>query len=440
MAKTPIPDDWDGSSWCEWAICWPDSELYEGLLRGLITSLTRGRYWDEETGEIINAQDVGFQILLKNIPLRGCIVSCTDGIEAAFNRIADALMLQAANCCSGGGVIPGGSNGGVVGNVTTPTTEETYVMVGEELPFELPSGQTYPEEYFESESAYLDYKCAAANQIIDGAIATLRNLGALTIANMVGAATIIGLAFAGAIAFPPAGIPILLAALGILVGSFVLLKNLGDYISTNRSDYVCALYNSADTETAIGLILELIDEAMLALTISASLQPHVRMIAAFIFSTDTINRLYNALLEYSYTGADCSGCEEVACTDDLTDQLEIGEYGTEVSRNVISADVVEITGDSEYAAGEDHELLDFKLKSAYLAETCGVYINGFTYVSGPGSEANVDTVWTAPGGSGNPETNPDVVHLIESVRVVQAGSISPGTFRGTYRFERNNPS
>lgn len=85
--KIPIPDDWDGETWCRWSVCWPDSELWKGLLLGFITSPQRGRLWDEKTGSIKATQEIGRQIFDNNFPLECVIMSCGDATEliAALN-------------------------------------------------------------------------------------------------------------------------------------------------------------------------------------------------------------------------------------------------------------------------------------------------------------------------------------------------------------------
>jgi hypothetical protein len=238
------------------------------------------------------------------------IMSCTEGIENALNNMASAIASLCACGIGGSSGLPGGDSGGIQGTVETPVGEEVYPMIGGESPYTLPVGQEYPEDEFASLESFQDYKCAAANQIVDGAIATLNTLGALTIANMVGVAVIIGLAFASVIAFPPAGVPILIGALGFLVGGFVVMQDLADELVTNRDDLVCALYEGESTEGAIGAVMDLIDEALATLALGAAVEPHVRIVALFIFSTDTVNRLWNGLLDYAYPGADCSGCSQ----------------------------------------------------------------------------------------------------------------------------------
>lgn len=85
--KLPIPNDWNGTDWCRFSICWPDSELWTGLLLGFLSYGTRGRSWDEKTGIVKNAQQVGWEIFRKNYPLEEVILSCKDGTQLAKSNL-----------------------------------------------------------------------------------------------------------------------------------------------------------------------------------------------------------------------------------------------------------------------------------------------------------------------------------------------------------------
>lgn len=70
--KLPIPEDWDGESWACYQIQWPESVAYRGLLMGFLSYLTRGRTYDEETGNIKAAQAIGWDIFNHNLDLIPC--------------------------------------------------------------------------------------------------------------------------------------------------------------------------------------------------------------------------------------------------------------------------------------------------------------------------------------------------------------------------------
>lgn len=120
MPVFPIPNDWNGTDWACVIIEWPDSPQWMGLLRGLITTPTRGRHWDGTTGSIVDAQAIGLEIQERN-PVTSCseivtelqnIVAAVEGIEVNSDQqvtiqtniqnninvvataIADSLALQ----------------------------------------------------------------------------------------------------------------------------------------------------------------------------------------------------------------------------------------------------------------------------------------------------------------------------------------------------------
>jgi len=70
--KVPIPNDWDGEDWECVQILWPNSPQFWGLLNGLLTLMTRGRYWEENTGSIIDMQAIAWEIFGKNFPYTNC--------------------------------------------------------------------------------------------------------------------------------------------------------------------------------------------------------------------------------------------------------------------------------------------------------------------------------------------------------------------------------
>jgi hypothetical protein len=89
--KLKIPDDWDGSTWSRFCICWPDSQDWRALLLGFLTFTRRGRAWDENTGSILAAQAIGQEIYQNNYPFEEVVVTCSDA-----QWIAKAILFHAA--------------------------------------------------------------------------------------------------------------------------------------------------------------------------------------------------------------------------------------------------------------------------------------------------------------------------------------------------------
>lgn len=118
--RLPIPQDWDEQSWRCVVIEWPDSIEYASLFRGLLSFLMRGRVFDERTGSVVDAQQVGRQIWYRNFPLRSC-----DDATAPANA--------ASTQSTGAGITIIGED--EMGQVVTevfidPTTQELVVKYG----------------------------------------------------------------------------------------------------------------------------------------------------------------------------------------------------------------------------------------------------------------------------------------------------------------------
>jgi hypothetical protein len=70
--KVPIPDDWNGQDWFCVQLQWPDSPQFVGILLGLLSQMTRGRFWDEATGSILGIQDIAQSVFSANFPFVDC--------------------------------------------------------------------------------------------------------------------------------------------------------------------------------------------------------------------------------------------------------------------------------------------------------------------------------------------------------------------------------
>jgi hypothetical protein len=70
--RTPIPDDWAGEDWFCVQVQWPASAMWISVLVGFLTSVTNGRFWNEDTGSVLDAIAVGWQIYAKNIAFTPC--------------------------------------------------------------------------------------------------------------------------------------------------------------------------------------------------------------------------------------------------------------------------------------------------------------------------------------------------------------------------------
>lgn len=96
--RVPIPNDWDGTSWRCVEILWPDSDLWLGILTGLLITPMKGRFWDERTGVITDAQDIGRQIYDACFPLMACSGDVPD--ESGSGDGADVAQIVGAACAA----------------------------------------------------------------------------------------------------------------------------------------------------------------------------------------------------------------------------------------------------------------------------------------------------------------------------------------------------
>lgn len=81
--KLPIPDDWteDRDGYCLLLACIPNSQLWRGVVTGRFYELTRGRKWDETTGNIKAVQDIAKAVH------EGLMICKLDDILYEFQRL-----------------------------------------------------------------------------------------------------------------------------------------------------------------------------------------------------------------------------------------------------------------------------------------------------------------------------------------------------------------
>lgn len=300
--KYPIPNDWDGVTWCNWSVCWPGSPQWEALLRGFLTLPQRGWTWDERTGSVRDTQLIGRQITDENLPLWGCIVSCRDTeLSDAIRYLADRLA--ASRCCTpgvGAGTVNGGTGGSSV-EAEEPSEVDDGSPVGD------------PPAGFETWEQYFGNKCNAANYIVAqwradlertqqigfyaGMTLTLmtRLLGATLLSPIPGdelvlaAATLIAAAGAGAIN----------AVLEALEGVFT------DF----EQDLICSLY-LANTVTSARLGASTVFSDNIS-----SAVPFVEYWANSLtrhwLTNDNLNRLFELPTDVVYPASSCDDCGDI---------------------------------------------------------------------------------------------------------------------------------
>jgi hypothetical protein len=310
--KFPIPSDWDGESWCRWSVCWPESEQWEGFLRGLLSLPQRGRTWDERTGTITEIQQVGREITEANLPLNGVIMACNDtGIQEAFEGIALAIRYAAdrqfSKPCCGDSTNVFVNNTGHAGTTFQPVGGNTIPIYGNSPPAELPPDSDLPVG-FESQEEWTTHRCAVANQIFDGVVFTLQGLATLSLLNINVLGVLVLAAIPGFLAFPPAAIPIMVGALLVLVGIQATLLTVRNGLIEHRADVICILITWDSVPVIIGYLADFIDFLLALLPVVGPVALAVKTILLLLFNGDALNKLFDSSADYSYPDADCSGC------------------------------------------------------------------------------------------------------------------------------------
>jgi hypothetical protein len=89
--RLKIPDDWNGTDWYCAKVQWPNSQQWFALLSNLLVVPARGRSWDERTGTITDVQEVGEEIIERNIHYIQCEeqMDCTE-LRACLDDLLNA--------------------------------------------------------------------------------------------------------------------------------------------------------------------------------------------------------------------------------------------------------------------------------------------------------------------------------------------------------------
>jgi hypothetical protein len=310
MGDAIIPSDWTGE-YCCYSILWPNSVQWLAVLRGVIILPSRGRFWAESTGNIVEAQSVIKTTFDHNLANKECLMSCGD---ESLSEIAAAIRLLAANqCCSGGPVGSGGSGGS--GPIEPEPSDVEQGNINSDDP---PPG-------FDSWDEYFSYKCAVAKEILElfeNSLETIViiNFGAMGIESLSIALTVII-----ALAVPPAAI-VGIATLLLSVGGQVVIATLLSYINDNRDALICELYNGTNSETSQDNFHNALGELVDAGTAELVTAFAIKQVAKYFINNAVTNRLYDRDLSKDYPASDCSDCGEggmwITRTDENYDSID----------------------------------------------------------------------------------------------------------------------
>lgn len=70
--KMPVPNDWDGSTFCNYLVKWPQSTLWRIILRGLLSNPSLEAFWDATTGDVSQLIEDFQPALDTNLDELGC--------------------------------------------------------------------------------------------------------------------------------------------------------------------------------------------------------------------------------------------------------------------------------------------------------------------------------------------------------------------------------
>lgn len=304
--RMPIPDDWDGTEYCRFAVCWPNSPKWLAVLRGQATEIARGWFWDEASGNLLDTLDAARQTLDNNIELPGVLMACGD---AQLSEIAAAInALAAAQCCDG---VP--SNGGIQGSVDDGAGGSIPVF-GEAPPFDYPIGEV-PPDFPGTLEEYDQAKCATAAAIVAGAIQTARNLAYINFAQTAGLVALVVAATGGFIVLPIVAIPLLIAAAIVLVETQALLIAFADGMQDEFDGLVCALVENNGTTTILTAVSAIISTILVAIPATGLAATFLRLVAGIIFNTDVLSQLFSAQAGQA-PPYDCN-CDDCSSENDI---------------------------------------------------------------------------------------------------------------------------
>lgn len=307
MVQYPIPDDWDGVSYCCSIIEWPSSQQWRAFFVGLLTTPSRGRTWDGATGNIKATQLIGEEIIKRNL-VECQDMKCLDDIIEAINGISVALRATAGNCCTGG---------------TKPSFPPTINPTEGDPP---PPGYDPPSDP-PGTPAYLTRKCKVANAMVEdikGFVDAMANAGLdayinggfLSTAIFIAVSTLVS-ALLGELATP---VPIIDALAGALVGFVASIitaiatndmsfEEVSTEIDENYNGLVCALISSANAQEAQDAFLLVLENSGLGLggRLLVKAIMIVDMLAALYFTPEDVPD-FEMDIELYEPPFDCASC------------------------------------------------------------------------------------------------------------------------------------
>jgi hypothetical protein len=314
MGDAIIPSDWEGE-YCKFAVCWPNSPRWLAVLRGVLTIPASGRFWNEQTGTITEAQEVICETFDYNFRNEGVIMACGDSgladIASALLALAQAQqnMVNATLRTSGGCCDPRGS----LGAGTMPET------INSESPGD--PGNDPPPEGFESWEEFFANLCARANDFLvrlENSVDDWRNL---VFADVTGAILAVAAALLLSVTVPFIDV---FAAILILLGveAQQVLGYILSILNDNHAALLCAIYTGATPAESRANLLTVFNGFVDEGGFSAINGFAVKNVFSSLVSPDEFNHLADKSLVQTYAEADCSSCSPDCYTWDFASTLD----------------------------------------------------------------------------------------------------------------------
>ncbi len=253
-----------------------------------------------------NLLAVGNQIIVALNELKSTLSTLELTSNCAPNiNVEPASPTINVECAPDVNVNCGGGGGGIPGN--TPIDQ-----IDDGSQVDEPDRGGDPPGDFNTWDEFDEYKCKAANWILDKYTGTLGNLSAFS--GIVGGLTLAVLAGVLLFTVPPVGLIAIIVALSVLIGIDIgLCANFADIksaLENDRQNIVCGLFNAIDTQAAIAVINEAASDAISDLDMPVATQEQLEIACHNLLWNDNVRELFefNEEIE-SYVGTvDCANC------------------------------------------------------------------------------------------------------------------------------------
>lgn len=356
-----IPSDWTDNETELWIICAPASRQWRHAIVNAVRSLTRGRFWDGDTGNIVATQAIAREIVDSMTTCDDLINKLDDLVTAIGNQ--NIVLTVTTGCC----------------DTTQPPVPVTPP------PITLPPPSTpEPPPAYSTEDEYRNEICRLANGLHWQIKMFLRFLGGLdTVAAII--SIVVALL---AIVFPePATTIIGTATLASIVAFMILVEGGLSAVAawaeqveplwdTQQEDFVCVVYHLVGSST--NWLNSLESEILYRFnSMAVSIPNGLTIERAFLWLEHYISWWNKELYELAgnvpshETPIDCQVCEDVLWLWDFTDQL----YGGWVNHGInldVSGQFMYLKPDS--AQGDKWASVTADAANTYFGKPLGDYV------------------------------------------------------------------